>query len=90
MDDKVNNEVIYIPLEDSKNVTGNEINDDIILKISKRINELSTNRNVQVKGSSWYSKVILYICEVLKTNVYNEDQNDEYIVYANKVLKRNL
>lgn len=90
MDDKVNNDVIYIPLEDKKNITGNEIDDEILLKIAKKINKLSTNRSVQIKESNWYSKVILYMCDVLKTNVYNEDQNNVYIMYANKVLKRNL
>jgi ribA/ribD-fused uncharacterized protein len=58
LDNNVEN-AIYIPLSEKKLITGEDVDDDILISISKKLNELDMTKKICLTDATgWYSSVL--------------------------------
>ena len=86
--DNVVDGVLSIPIAERKLISGEEIDDHVIIDIAKTINKLRLTRNVCMSdNANWYSLIIEDLCTALLNKEY--DYTTTHGAYAKEVMERN-
>jgi hypothetical protein len=73
-DNPVDN-AIYIPISDYKEITGNDVGDDILIEVATKINELSATHKVCIMDTgATYNQIIQDLSNALNDRPFNKDK----------------